>query len=200
MAFDLASGEQKGVYPFPPPSSVCNDISIAPDGTAFASDTGNGRIFTLRPGDDSLALYAQDPALTGIDGLAFSGDGTLYVNNVRSNQILRVETDASGAMTGLTTLTLSHELGGPDGMRLIEGNRFIQAEGNTGRVAVVTIEGDTATLDIIDDTFVSTPGATTFGDTVYVLESEIRFLTDPSLQGQQPESFMIYTRPLPAAD
>lgn len=200
MAFDLETGAQKGVYPFPAPASVCNDVTIAADGTAFASDTSNGRIFTLAPGAESLALYGQDALLNGIDGLAFSADGTLYVNNVRSNQILRVETDSDGSMTGLKTLTLSHELGGPDGMRLIEGNRFIQAEGTIGRLAVVTIAGDTATLEVIDDTFVSTPGATTYGNTAYVLESEIRYLTDPSLRGQQPESFMIFTRPLPAAD
>jgi sugar lactone lactonase YvrE len=138
--------------------------------------------------------------LTGIDGLAFSGDGTLYVNNVRSNQILRVETDREGRMTGLKALTLSHELGGPDGMRLIQGNRFIQAEGTIGRLSVVTIDGDTARLDIIDDTLVSSPGAATHGNTAYVLESEIRYLTDPALRGQQPESFMIFTRPLPSAD
>ena len=138
--------------------------------------------------------------LIGIDGLAFSGDGTLYVNNVRSNQILRVETDGAGRMTGLKALALSHELGGPDGMRLIEGNRFIQAEGTIGRLGVVTIEGDSARLEVIDDSLVSTPGATTFGNTAYVLESEIRYLTDPALRGQQPESFMIFTRPLPPAD
>ena len=200
MAFDLESGEQKGVYPFPAPSSVCNDVTIAADGTAYASDTSNGRIFALAPGESELTLFGQDPALIGIDGLAFSGDGTLYVNNVRSNEMLRIETDGEGAMTGLTSLSLSHELAGPDGMRLIEGNRFIQAEGNNGRVAVITIDGDTATLEVVDDSFVSTPGATTLGDTAYVLESEIRYLTDPSLQGQQPESFMIYARPLPGAD
>ncbi|MFS8609419.1 MAG: hypothetical protein LOD94_15725, partial [Gammaproteobacteria bacterium] len=27
MAFDLDTGEQKGVYPFPPPASACNDIA-----------------------------------------------------------------------------------------------------------------------------------------------------------------------------
>ncbi|HUF72674.1 MAG TPA: PQQ-dependent dehydrogenase, methanol/ethanol family [Gammaproteobacteria bacterium] len=112
MAFDLATGEQRGVYPFPAPASVCNDITIGPDRTAYASDTSNGRIFALAPGAESLALYGEDETLVGIDGLAFSGDGTLYVNNVRSNQILRIETDGSGAMTGLTELTLSHELGG----------------------------------------------------------------------------------------
>jgi len=198
MAFDLRSGAQKGVYPFPPPASTCNDITIAADGTAYASDTSNGRIFTLAPGGDALALYGEDAALVGIDGLAFSGDGTLYVNNVRSNEILRVETRPDGSMSGLQSLELSHELGGPDGFRLIAGNRFLQAEGTIGRLGVVTIDGDRADLTVIDDSLVSSPGATPVGDTAYVIESNIRYLTDPSLRGQQPESFMIYARRLPA--
>jgi sugar lactone lactonase YvrE len=200
MAFDLESGEQQGSYAFPPPASVCNDVTIGPGGTAYASDTQNGRIFALAPGAAALELYGEAASLVGIDGLAFSSDGTLYVNNVRSNEIIRVERDGQGAMTGLTSLELSHELGGPDGFRLIEGNRFVQAEGNIGRVGVVTITGDRAELEILDDTLVSTPGATTVGDTVYVIESQIAYLTDPALRGQQPESFMIYAVPLPAAD
>lgn len=200
MAFDLATAEQKGSYAFPPPASVCNDVTIAADGTAYASDTSNGRIFMLRPGADGLELFGEDAGLVGIDGLAFGGDGTLYVNNVQSNEILRVETAAGGRMTGLTSLALSHALGGPDGFRLIEGNRFIQAEGTIGRLAVVTIEGDRAELTILDDTLESTPGATTFGGTAYVIESNIAYLTDPALAGRQPESFMIYAVPLPAAE
>jgi len=200
MAFDLATGDQQGSYPFPAPASVCNDITIGPDGAAYASDTSNGRIFRLAPGADELELYGEDAALVGIDGLAFSGDGTLYVNNVRSNEILRVESDSAGAMTGLTTLELSHELGGPDGFRLIEGNRFIQAEGTIGRVGIVTIDGDRADLEVLSDSFESTPGATVAGQTAYVIESQIRYLNDPALRGQQPESFMIYALPLPAAD
>jgi outer membrane protein assembly factor BamB len=200
MAFDLTTGEQKGVYPFPPPASVCNDITVGADGTAYASDTGNGRIFALAPGADQLELYGEDPALVGIDGLAFAGDGTLYVNNVQTNQILRVETDDAGAMTGLTQLELSHQLGGPDGMRLIEGNRFIQAEGTIGRLSVVTIEGDSANLTVIDDSLVSTPGAIAVGDTAYVLESNIAYLTNPALAGQSPEAFMVYARRIPPAE
>jgi WD40 repeat protein len=196
MAFDLDSGAHKGAYAFPPPASVCNDVTIAPDGTAFASDTSNGRIFTLSPGASNLELYGEDASLVGIDGLAFSGDGTLYVNNVRSNEIVRVDMAPDGSLRGLTSLELSHELGGPDGFRLIEGNRFIQAEGTIGRVAVVTIEGDTATLRVLDDSFESSPGATVYADTALVIESNIGYLTNPALQGQQPESFMIHAVPL----
>jgi sugar lactone lactonase YvrE len=196
MAFDLETGEQKGVYPFPQPASVCNDVTIGPDGSAYASDTTNGRIFRLAKDATELELYGQDASLVGIDGLAFSGDGILYVNNVRTNEILRVDTRPNGKMIGLTKLSIAEKLGGPDGFRLIEGNRFLQAEGTLGRVGIVTIVGDTATLEVLSDRFVSTPGATPVGDTAYVLESNIRYLTDPALKGKDAGSFMIYAVPM----
>ncbi len=196
MAFDLETGAFEGAYAFPPPESVCNDVTIGPDGTAYASDTSNGRIFALAPGADALTLYGEDEALVGIDGLAFSADGVLYVNNVQSNKMFRVETDADGRMAGLTELALSHALGGPDSLRLIDGNRFLQAEGTIGRLAAVTIEGDSAELTVLTDELTSSPGATPVGDTAYVIESRIRYLTDPELAGQDPGEFIIHAVPM----
>jgi hypothetical protein len=195
MAFELATGAQKGVYPFPAPASVCNDIAVARDGTAYATDTQNGRIFKLARDAKALALYGEDRSLVGIDGIAFAEDGTLYINNVRSNQIVRVADD-NGSMGALTVLELSEPISGPDGFRPLGGNRFLQAEGNTGRVSIVTIEGENAVIDVLSDEFVSTPGATAVGDTAYVLESNIRFLTDPALRGQDPGPFVIHAVPM----
>lgn len=198
MAFDLESGRQQGVYPFPPPASACNDIAVGPGGATYATDTPNGRIFRLAPGADELELYGEDASLVGIDGIAFGEDGALYVNNVRTNEILRVERNRRGDMTGLATLTVSHELGGPDGFRHIEGNRFLQAEGTIGRVGIVTIEGDSATLEVLTDELASTPGATPVGDTAYVIDSQIEYLTNPELRGQQPGPFMLHAVPMNA--
>ena len=139
----------------------------------------------------------EDQLLIGIDGLAFSEDGILYVNNVRSNKIFRVDMKQDGSFSGLVELALSHNLGGPDGMRLIGGNRFIQAEGTIGRLGVMTINGDNATLDILDDDLKSTPGATVVGNTAYVIESHARYLFDPELRGKDPGEFIIYAVPLP---
>lgn len=191
MAFDLSDGSQKGVYPFPG-GGTCNDITIGADGSVFATDTPNGRILILEPGAEALRVFGQSPVLAGIDGIAFSGDWSLYANNVQTQQIFRVEFGPNGRMGELTTLNLSHALGGPDGMRLIEGNRFIQAEGTIGRLSIVTIVGNDAVLEILDDTLISSPGATVVGDTAYVIESNIQYLFNPELRGQEPEAFMLY--------
>jgi sugar lactone lactonase YvrE len=196
LAFDLSSGAQKGNYPFPD-GGTCNDITVAEDGTVLATDTPGGRILALDPGASELRVFGQSDLLKGIDGIAYSGDWTLYANNVQTQKIYRIAVNADDTMGALTDLTLSHELGGPDGMRLIEGNRFIQAEGTIGRLSVVTIEGDNATLTVIDDEVQSSPGATVVGNTAYVLESNIQYLLNPDLRGQEPPAFMVLARPLP---
>ena len=196
MAFDLKTGTQKGSYPFPPPASACNDIALAADGTPYVTDTSNGRIFRLTSEERGLDLVGQDPLLVGIDGLAFSGDGTLYVNNVRSNKLYRVTLTPEGTMAGLTPIAIKEQLGGPDGFRSIGGNRFLQAEGTAGRLSVLTIDNDTATMKVLKDDLVSSPGTTLVGDTAYVLESNIGYLTDPKLRGKEPGPFVIYAVPV----
>jgi len=200
MAFDLKTGAQKGVYPFPAPAAACNDITIAKDGTAFASDTPNGRIFTLKPHAKALELFAEDDRLKGIDGIVFGGDGTLYLNIVSKGQLMRVERGPDGTMTGLTELALSQPVAGPDGFRLISGNRFLLAEGNSGRIDVVTIAGDLADIKVLKEGLVSPPGVTLVGRTAYALEGKILYLFDPKLKGQSPEPFMVRAIPLPPGD
>jgi sugar lactone lactonase YvrE len=113
MALDLKTGKPKGAWPFPAPASACNDITIAKDGTAYASDTPNGRIFTLRRGAKALALFAEDARLKGIDGVVFSGDGTLYANIVTKGQLVRIDRGPDGRFSGVTVLQLSQPVAGP---------------------------------------------------------------------------------------
>jgi sugar lactone lactonase YvrE len=196
MAFDLKSGKRKGHYPFPAPGGICNDITIAHDGTAYASDTPGGRILELKPGSSTLAVFAEDPRLKGIDGLVFSQDDVLYVNIVSQGQILRVDRNPDGTAGAITELTLSEKVAGPDGFRLIAGNRFLLAQGNGGRIDEVTIDGDRATIRMLKDGLVSPPGVALVGKTAYALEGKIGYLVDPKLKGQDPGKFIVHAVPL----
>lgn len=197
MAFDLKTGARKGAWPFPAPASACNDVAIARDGSAYATDTPNGRIFVLKPGAKALELFAADERLKGIDGIVFSADGTLYLNIVSKGQLMRVERTPDGAFAGLTELKLSQPVAGPDGFRLISGNRFLLAEGNSGRIDEVTIRGDEAKVRVLREGLVSPPGVTLVGHTAYGLEGKILYLIDPKLKGQDPGPFMARAIPLP---
>jgi sugar lactone lactonase YvrE len=198
MAFDLKSGSQKGAWPFPAPASACNDITIARDGTAYATDTPNGRIFVLKPGAKALELYASDARLKGIDGIVFGADGTLYLNIVSRGQLMRVDRGPDGAMAGLTELKLSQPVAGPDGFRLIAGNRFLLAEGTSGRIDEVTITGDEAAVRVLKEGLQSPPGVTPVGAVAYGLEGKILYLIDPKLKGQDPGPFTVRAIPLAA--
>jgi hypothetical protein len=196
MAFALKSGARKGAYPFPAPRSVCNDMTVGADGTVYAADTGNGRIVKLSPGAKELTVYGQAESLRGIDGIVFSGDGTLYANIVTRGALVRIAQNADGTMGAVTELTLSQPVAGPDGFRLIEGNRFLLAEGTSGRIDEVTIDGDRATIRVLREGLNSSPGVTLVGDTAYATEGKIGYLIDPKLKGQDPGPFKIYAIPL----
>lgn len=192
MAFDLRTGKQKGVYPFPPPAAVCNDITIARDGTAYASDTPNGRIFKLTRGSKNLELFAQDEQLKGIDGIVFSGDGRLYVNIVTKGLLLQVDRTATGAVGEITPVVTSMPLAAPDGFRLVQDHTFLLAEGNGGRIDAVTINGDHADIKVLREGLISPPAVTLVGNTAYALEGKIGYLIDPKLKGQDPGVFKAY--------
>jgi hypothetical protein len=196
MAFDLKTGSRKGAWPFPAPASACNDITIARDGAAFATDTPNGRIFILKPGAGQLELFAADDRLKGIDGIVFGADGTLYLNIVSKGLLMRVDRGPDGAFAGLTELKLSQPVAGPDGFRLIARNRFLLAEGNSGRIDEVTIQGDQADIKVLKEGLVSPPGVTLAGRTAYGLEGKILYLIDPKLKGQDPGPFLVRAIPL----
>ena len=197
VALDLVSGQLKARYAFPPPRSVCNDMSVARDGSVYAADTQNGRILKLAPRGTSLTVFGADAALRGIDGIAFAGDGRLYANLVTRGALLRVEILANGGMGRLTELALSEALGGPDGMRLISGNRFLLAEGTAGRIVEVRIQGDRAVIQVLKSGLNSSPGVTRIGRTAYAIEGKIGYLVDPALRGQDPGPFLIRAIPLP---
>jgi hypothetical protein len=196
IALDLKSGAKKSVHVFPAPGGVCNDIAVARDGTVYATDTSNGRLLRLPRNGQELQVVGADPRLNGIDGLAFAEDGTLYVNSVTRNSMVRVELLRDGGMGTLTELALSQPVAGPDGLRPIANNRFLQAEGTSGRITEVTIEGDTAHIRTLRDGLTSSPGVTLVGTTAYAIEGKIGYLIDPKLKGKDPGPFKILAIPL----
>ena len=197
MAFDMKTGEQRLNLPLPAPASVCNDITLAQDGTAYMSDTPNGRIFRVRPRANALELVAKDERLTGIDGIVFSGDGILYANSVTSNRIWRIAIDRGGLVGTITQLTLSQPLNGADGFRLIRANDFLLAENAAGRLDEVHISGHRATIKVIKAGLDTPTSAIALGRTIYGVERKIEFVRNPALKDQDPGPFKIFSLPLP---
>jgi sugar lactone lactonase YvrE len=102
-AFDLGTGKAKGSYPMPT-GAVCNDIAVADNGTAYATDTAGAKIFMLKKDAAALEQAAADPLLAGVDGIAFGDKNTLYVNSVTANKMIRLVLGADGKSTKVAEL------------------------------------------------------------------------------------------------
>ena len=77
------------------------------------------------------------------------------------------------------------------------GNRFLQAEGPGGRVAVIEVNGDSATVTPVKTGLESSPGVAQVGATGYAIEGKVNYLFDAALHDKDPGLFMIRAFPLP---
>ncbi len=167
-AFDLATGAQKLRWNLPGDNSVCNDFSIGPDKALYISDTINSRIYKLPPGATTAELFLEDRALYGIDGITFL-DGTLYVNNVFSNNLYRIPVDAAGKAGPPVDIWMDQPVKGPDGMRAVHG-KLLLAENGSGKIDMLTISGDKASVTVIKDGLKTPTAVEPAGDVIWIAE------------------------------
>jgi sugar lactone lactonase YvrE len=197
-AFDLATGKITASYAVPRDNAHCNDIAVAADGTAYVTATGPD-VFRLKPGAKALELWVSDPRIQppkagGADGIAFGGDGQLYVNSIGGGLLFRIAiaADGSGKVTQLTT---SRPLVRPDGMRPISGNSFALAEGG-GRISRVDISGDTAKITSLKEGLAGPTAVTVSGKTVWYVEGGLSWLFNPANRGKSSDALFAVS-PIP---
>ena len=128
-SFDLSTGAQKLRWNVPGDNSTCNDFAIGPDKALYITDTANSRIYKLPAGASTAELFLEDRALYGIDGITFM-NGTLYVNNVFSNNLYRIPVDAAGKAGQPVDIWMDQPIKGPDGMRAANGKLLVAENGS----------------------------------------------------------------------
>ena len=96
--FDLASGEGKISAALPGKATLCNDMVVGEGGSLFVTNSLAPQILRLKPGSTQLEVWLENPAFEqppqgapGLDGIAFGGDGNLYVNTFAKGDLFRVE-------------------------------------------------------------------------------------------------------------
>jgi sugar lactone lactonase YvrE len=166
--FDLSTGAQKIRWDLPGANSTCNDFSIGPDKALYISDTANSKIYKLPAGAKTAELFLEDRALYGIDGITFL-DGTLYVNNVFSNNLYRIPVDAAGKAGPPVDIWMDQPIKGPDGMRAVNG-KLLLAENGSGKIDVVTVNGDKASVTVIKDGLKTPTAVEPAGDVIWIAE------------------------------
>jgi sugar lactone lactonase YvrE len=187
-AFDLKSGAPKGKWTLPTAGAFCNDIAVGSDGTAYASDTQNMQVARLKPGAQSLEVWAGADGAFGpsggvLDGIAVLGD-TLLVNALRTNKIFSVAIGKDGKAGKVNEVKLDSAVEGPDGMRAFGANALLVAEGGGGgKVSKIVLNGakTEGKHTVLKSGFPDGPVAVTVvGENVYVLEGQLSALFAPA--------------------
>jgi sugar lactone lactonase YvrE len=104
----------------------------------------------------------------GIDGITFL-NGTLYVNNVISNNLYRIPVDSAGKAGVPVDIWMDQPVKGPDGMRAAKG-KLIVAENGSGKISVITVNGDKASVTVIKEGLKTPTGVEPAGDTIWIAE------------------------------
>jgi hypothetical protein len=167
-SFDLETGKQKIRWNLPGDNSTCNDFAIGPDKALYISDTANSKIYKLPAGASTADLFLEDRALYGIDGITFL-NGTLYVNNVFSNNLYRIPVDAAGKPGQPVDIWMDQPVKGPDGMRAANG-KLLLAENGSGKISVITVNGDKASVAVIKEGLITPTAVEPAGNVIWIAE------------------------------
>ena len=166
--FDLTTGAQKIRWNLPGDNSTCNDFAIGPDKALYVTDTANGKIYRLQAGASTADLFLEHRTLAGVDGITFL-NGTLYVNNVVFNKLYRIPIDAAGKPGQPEDIWMDQPVKGPDGMRAANG-KLIVAENGAGKISVITVNGDKASVTVIKEGYNTPTGVEPAGNTLWIAE------------------------------
>jgi sugar lactone lactonase YvrE len=191
--FDLASGAPKGSAALSDPKSLCNDIAVGSDGTAYVTDSFTPNVYSLKPGGTALEVWATDPMLApakdgvGLDGIAFGADGNLYVTTYIPAALFKIAVK-DGKAGAVTVLKTSRPLDHADAMRTF-GDSLLLIEGN-GKLDKVTIKGDEAEIETIRDGLTEPVSVTQVGDTAWVAEGKLSYIIGDNKE-KDPGAFTI---------
>ena len=194
--FDLKTGDGKRSVSLPGSHAFCNDITVDRKGSVYITDSANPTILKLSPGAATFEVFARDSAFSppqggfGLDGIAFGGDGNLYVTTYTVGELLRVEIK-DGRAGRITKLSGTHHLKFPDALRALGDNSFLLIEGS-GTLDRVVIQGDAFAVTPIHGGFATPTSVARIGTTAWVSEGQLAFFFDPSKNSSPSLPFRIY--------
>jgi sugar lactone lactonase YvrE len=192
--FDLKTGAAKGSFALADAKSLCNDIVVGSDGTAYISDSFTPNVYSLRPGGTKLEIWATDPKLApqgkdgvGLDGIAIGADGNLYVTTFVPGKLFKIAMK-DGKAGEVTELKTSRVLDHADALRA-HGDGLLVIEG-AGRLDKVTVKGDEAQIDTIKEGLAEPVSVTVQGNTGWVAQGKLSYIIGEN-KGKDPGPFQL---------
>lgn len=138
LAFSLRDGSLRRRIMFDDDAPhLPNDFAIAPDGTAYVTDSAGGRVLRIPPDRDAFEPVTPADALVYPNGIARAPDGRLYVAHLRG---IAIVDPRSGSVTPMATVP-GAPLGGIDGL-VLDGGALLAVQNSIGRPRIVSIALD----------------------------------------------------------
>ena len=199
--FDLRTGTAKRSVPLPGPHSFCNDIAVDAAGAVYVTDSAHPIVLRLPAGASEFEVFATNPQFAppqpnsaGLDGIAFGGDGALYVTTYAAGGFFRISFEKGRA--GRVVKLQGRALGLPDGLRPLGRNGFLLVEG-AGNLDRVVIDGGRFRAEPLRAEFRTPTSVTRVGSVAWVSEGQMPLFFDPTRKGELPVlPFRIYAVPL----
>ncbi|MCY7358249.1 MAG: hypothetical protein LH609_12490 [Rudanella sp.] len=154
--------------------NFANDVTLAPDGTAYVTDSFSPVIYKVNP-DGIASILARDnvrfasPAF-GLNGIAYHSNGFLIVANAGQGKLYKVDLQNGNTTTEITG---TGALPG-DGLTILNNDLYVVTGGN--RVAQVRSTDNWQTASIIKFDATGYLGATTsvaVNNQIYTLNARI---------------------------
>lgn len=154
--------------------NFANDVTLAPDGTAYVTDSFSPVIYKVAP-DGTASVLARDNVkfaspTFGLNGIAYHPNGYLIVANTGQGKLYKVDLMNGNA---ITEVIIGSALPG-DGLTLLNGDLYVVTGGN--RVAQVrsTDNWQTATILKYDaDGYVGATTSVAVNNQIYTLNARI---------------------------
>jgi hypothetical protein len=179
VEIDTATGAITNRYPAAG-AVFLNDVTAAPDGRIFVSDTFGNSVWVLENG--AMSMFAQDPALMGANGLTVIGNALVVANlgdasagfdKIKPGWVVSIDltsraiapygsTDPSGTLDGV-------EPDGKGGVLFTDnfGGRLMQQAPGGAAAELAKLEPGAADMDFVPDQGLIlvplTPGNTVVG-------------------------------------
>jgi hypothetical protein len=90
-SFDLLTGAPMASVAIPGAGFI-NGVAATADGTAYLTDTGEGRIYEISPGGD-VSVFAEGAPLARPNGLAMDNDGNIVAVNIDDSAVITYNPD-----------------------------------------------------------------------------------------------------------
>jgi hypothetical protein len=200
-AFDLQTGVARGSYDLPG-GGFANDLTFDSHGNLYVTDSWSPRILRLPFGGTALEEWITDPNL-GTDQWSLNGIdydrslNAIYTVNQKKGQLFRIPILDNGCAGEVTQIKTSQEIRRPDGLKVIGPNLLAAAEGGAGGMAVMGIDGDTATVRRIAAELDAVTTFAFYQGNAWVVEGQSDHFWDPDNAGSEASPpFRIVNVPL----